>query len=88
MIRPLSVVASAFPGWKEWGFFLIVKRKLTAPYYNEEGLTALALRAGEDPGGPTIDRVRPPLGRTRGAKRWLLVLKVLRLPAGVFSWRI
>lgn len=33
----------------EWGFFLIVKIKLTAPYYNEEGLTALARRAGEDP---------------------------------------
>ncbi|GLJ56495.1 hypothetical protein SUGI_1226070 [Cryptomeria japonica] len=34
---------------------------MPAAHSNEEGLTALARRAGEDPGGPTIDRVRPPL---------------------------
>lgn len=88
---PLLPALSRAGNAAEWGFFLIVKIKLTAPYYNdEEGLTALARRAGEDPcmqgaQGPTPASLG---GLQRGAKRWLLVLKVLRLPAGVFSWRI
>jgi hypothetical protein len=46
---PLLPALSRAGNAAEWGFFLIVKIKLTAPYYNEEGLTALARRAGEDP---------------------------------------